>query len=61
MNTALGFSYFFEAGKEVGKALKENRAGKAGLAKGYSIFKEYLETVFGVLPYEKEAMLLEGK
>ncbi|AMP21424.1 cysteine--tRNA ligase [endosymbiont 'TC1' of Trimyema compressum] len=59
LNTALAFSYFFEAGKAVGKALKENTAGKKALLKGYEIFKEYLETVFGILPYEKEAELLE--
>lgn len=58
-NTALAFSYFFEAGKEVGKAIKENRAGKAGLKAGYNLFKDYLDTVFGILPYEKEAQMLE--
>ena len=58
-NTSLAFSYFFEAGKVVGKALKKNSAGKKGLLKGYEIFKKYLKNVFGILPYKKEVELLE--
>lgn len=58
-NTALALSYFFEAGKIIRKSLKENNAGKKGLLKGYKIFKEYLETIFGILPYKKEVKFLK--
>lgn len=52
-NTALAFSYFFDGGKVLSKALKEGTAGRKGLEKAHAVFRKYLEEILAVLPFEK--------
>ena len=60
-NTSLAFSYFFDGGKLLTKALKDGAASRAGLLKAHQIFKKYLEDIMAVLPFEKaEEALPEG-
>ena len=60
-NTSLAFSYFFDGGKLLTKALKDGAASRAGLQKAHQIFKKYLEDIMAVLPFEKaEEALPEG-
>ena len=60
-NTSLAFSYFFDGGKLLTKALKDGAASRAGLQKAYEVFKKYLEDIMAVLPFEKsEEALPEG-
>lgn len=51
-NTALAFSYFFDGGKIIGKALKEGRFSLAGARKMQMAYIKYLEDILGVLPFK---------
>lgn len=60
-NTSLAFSYFFDGGKCLAKAIKEESYQRKGLEKALSIYQKYLVDILGVLPFVKDTAVVEAK